>query len=106
MADHKTFIKESMPGIYEQIIASNPRVYKHKNITKTSSVVSEALPDDITTPFNFVSDFFLLWLTLVWIAIFSMFIYSKQNYLPPNLSYASRNLEDFISPTTIYVLLL
>lgn len=76
------------------------------DITKTSSVVSEALSGDINKTFSFVSELFLVWLTLVSIAIFSMVIYSKQNCLPPNLSYVNRNLEDFRSLTTIYVLLL
>lgn len=44
IADHKIFIKESTPGICEQIIAPNPHVYRHMlDITNTSSVVSKAL---------------------------------------------------------------
>lgn len=93
-----------MPEVCEQIIASNPHVYKHMlDINKTSSAVSEAQSGNKQN-FKFFSELFLVCLTLVLIAIFFMVTYSQQNYLPPNLSCVNRNLEDFRSPTTIYVL--
>lgn len=61
IADHETFIKWSTPEVCELIIASNPHVYKHMvDITKTSSLVSEALSGDINKIFNFVSELFLV----------------------------------------------